>query len=411
VAHADPHRRGLRSYLTAAAGAIYLVGLAVLRSFVRRISRLDSGRRFLALLARTDPSREDDPAGIEPLPEDRRSALLAPPPEIVDDVARRELDRLRVLVEGGNGGVVAVLGERGGGKTTLLRRLADAYPESTRWIDCPTGGFEPFRDALLSAVGLTGSTDPREDLAPHLQAAGIRLLIVDDLQRLAQPAMGGLRDIDLFSALVSRAGEGVLCAVGLGCHAWSYISRASGDRIMMQEVMDLPAWTEIEIGALLDLRAKAADVRPDFRRLVLSRQLDDGVHASLEDRNRFGFYRVIWDLASGNPEVAVRLFADALGLHATGSVRVRLPDTPNSEAVNGSSSTIRIVLRVLVQTELASTDELVQSLRLTRAEVGNAVRFCLQRGWVEEIDGRYRLTWAWYRTITRVLDRQNLLAR
>jgi hypothetical protein len=410
VVRTDRRRGGVGSYLTAALGAIYLIGQASMRSIVRRIARLEAGRRLLALLSRTDTQEGIDAGAIEPLSGDRRAALLVAPGEVVD-AARPELDKLVSLVEGGAGGAVAVLSERGGGKTTLLRRLADAYPESTRWLDCPSGGYDAFLRALFSAVGLGAGAELREKLGPHLRAAGVRLLVIDDLQRLARPAMGGLRDIDIFSAVIGGVGEGVLCAVGLGRHAWSYISRASGDRIMMQEVLELPAWTEGQIGELLDLRARTADVKPDFRRLVLARQLDDGSHASLADRNRFGLYRVIWDLANGNPEVAVRLFADSLVARPSGEVQIRLPETPDPEAVNRSSTIVRTVLRVLVQTELANIDELVRSLRFTRAEVGNAVRFCSQRGWIEDVDGRYRLTWAWYRTITRVLVRQNFLAR
>ena len=31
------------------------------------------------------------------------------------------------------------------------------------------------------------------------------------------------------------------------------------------------------------------------------------------------------------------------------------------------------------------------------------------RGWIEEVDGHHRVTWKWFRTITRVLVRRNFL--
>ncbi len=69
------------------------------------------------------------------------------------------------------------------------------------------------------------------------------------------------------------------------------------------------------------------------------------------------------------------------------------------------------MLRVIAQSELIARDEIVKNLRFSEANVGNAILVSLQQGWVEEVDGRYRLAWDWYQTITRVLARRNFLAR
>jgi hypothetical protein len=249
------------------------------------------------------------------------------------------------------------------------------------------------------------------DVGPRLRECGIRLVVLDDLHRLARPAMGGLNEIDLVSAIIGRAGKGTIWAVGVGREAWQYIKAASGARVMMNEVITLPSWTEEQIAELLELRASRADLKPEFRHLALSRQLDDGGYEGIEDRRRHGFFRVVWDMADGNPEVAAQLFAQSLMLDQRGQVRVCLPKPPLADGVHKAGLTVRLVLRVMVQTELATVDHLVDSLRLSRAEVGNALRFCVQSGWAEEVLGHYRLTWRWYRTITRVLTRQGLLAR
>ena len=45
-----------------------------------------------------------------------------------------------------------------------------------------------------------------------------------------------------------------------------------------------------------------------------------------------------------------------------------------------------------------------------KRQVNDALRYALGRGYVEEIDGRYRIRWKWFRTITRFLSRRHLLA-
>ena len=60
---------------------------------------------------------------------------------------------------------------------------------------------------------------------------------------------------------------------------------------------------------------------------------------------------------------------------------------------------------------LANQAEIIGSLRLSAIEVAGALNLALTREWIESIDGRYRLTWKWFRSITRILARQNLLVR
>ena len=52
----------------------------------------------------------------------------------------------------------------------------------------------------------------------------------------------------------------------------------------------------------------------------------------------------------------------------------------------------------------------MRNLRYPRHVVRDALRVVRDWGWVTEEEGAYTLTWRWFRTITRVLSRQNLLA-
>ncbi len=107
----------------------------------------------------------------------------------------------------------------------------------------------------------------------------------------------------------------------------------------------------------------------------------------------------------------MRLWADSLAVTEDGKVVVHLPSPPTTSEIEKLSSQQLLVLRVIAQSELIARDEIVRSLRFSEANVGNAILVSLQQGWIEEVDGRYRLTWDWYQTITRVLARRNFLAR
>jgi len=68
-------------------------------------------------------------------------------------------------------------------------------------------------------------------------------------------------------------------------------------------------------------------------------------------------------------------------------------------------------LRIIVQCDLATIDDITAGLRVTTPTAMSSIRYALQRGWIEERDGRYRISWDWFRTVITVLVRRNLLPR
>jgi len=63
----------------------------------------------------------------------------------------------------------------------------------------------------------------------------------------------------------------------------------------------------------------------------------------------------------------------------------------------------------VLQLERALPEDLANATMLPLADVGDALRYGLARGYLSEESGRYHITWAWYRPITRLLRRRHLL--
>lgn len=68
-----------------------------------------------------------------------------------------------------------------------------------------------------------------------------------------------------------------------------------------------------------------------------------------------------------------------------------------------------LVLRVICQFGRVSTADLVNNLRLHGLVVNSAIATCMAQGIVELVNGRYQVSWNWYRVVARFLARQNLL--
>lgn len=405
--------RGLVSYFNAAAGALYLFGAELLQFSIRILSGFEGGRKVVAMLLRREVERDGKRESVSEhhISDELTLRLLTPAETAIVGPFRDGLERLEKLTKTNRGATVAVLAERGGGMSTFLRLLKEDLGESMRIVDCPPGGYESFREALADEFDLNRTADLTTELRPRLDALGVRVVAVDNFHRISRPMMGGLAGIEESGKLTEGAGEDITWIVAVTRAAWPYITRARGDRAILQEVLELPAWSDSQLEELFDTRCKLAEVEPDYRRLVFPRQFDDGERTTLEERNRFGFRRVLWELSDGNPEVAIRLFCDSLRELPSGKLIVRLPQPASSGRVAAANLTTLLTLRGLVECEVATIGDLTASIRVSRSTVVNAIGYCIQEGWVEEVHDYYQITWDWYRTIKRVLVRRNLIAR
>lgn len=409
------YRKGLRSYPRAAVGGIYLIAHQFRQWILRRITTFEGGRHLLAQLTRREAIREGERQKqmdrYKTIPIELRNRLLTKNGVIIDSVALKELARLVELADQNQGGVATIVAERGSGITSLLQRLALNVGGKAVIFDCPPGGFDAFYKALSSTLGVTGTEISSYVIEKHLKESDIRVVGIDNLHHLARPVMGGQKDIDRLTELVQGIQVDVLWVVGLDRAAWQYISRIRSEQLVLLEVLELPLWNEEQIGDLIDLRCTEAGISPDFTNIVLPRQLDEFDYETHEERNRRGFNRILWNAADGNPTVALHIWVDSLSVSPDGKIIVNIPRLPETGELEGVNINVLLVLRVITQSGLATRDNIIESLRLPMGDVVDAVRFSMQRGWIEEINGRYRLTWKWFRSITLVLSRQNLLPR
>jgi hypothetical protein len=408
------YRRGLKSFWSAAIGGAYLIVLRLQQQLLRSTSELDWGRRFQATLYQrelTKGTARRNEVGGELIDGALRKSLLEGEGKIFKRVGDKEFARLSKLVEQDNIGMSAVVAERGGGKTVFLQRIATEFMDKVVLFDCPLGGFEAFQATLAEALGMEQSEPTSADFQHRVEEAGIRVIAVDNFHRLSRPVKDGFQDMDRLAEFVRGLELRVLWVLALDSAAWNYIRRTRAARIILLEEIYLPPWTEDQIGNLIDLRCDEVGITPNFGELMLPQQLDAVDLETMIEHNRAGFRRLIWHTAGGNPAIALRLWANSLVVTEDGEFVVRLAEQQATKELEGLSLVGLLVLRVIAQFDLAADEDIVESLRFSRSEVGNAIAVALRKGWIEQTADRYRISWDWYRTITTVLSRRNLLVR
>lgn len=408
-------REGLMGFLGAICGAVYLfVDWCRLR-LLKLITHFEWGHHFVAYMTRIEAIRASDrqQEKIEgtPLPEETRQRLYQSAGGVVETVGQEILTHLIGKVRQRQSGIEVVVAERGGGKTQLFERLDGLFEDKMVLLDCPPGGLTPFKETIAQTFDLKVSELSAESLTERLREQRVAAIGIDNMHRMCRPALGGQHDLNRVGELIRAIEAKVFWIFGFDWAGWQYISRVRSDHLFVDSIWKLSLWKEHEIRDLLEMRSAYAGIKPDFNELDLSSQFEDFDYDSIEERNRFAFSRIIWNAAEGNPAVALQLWADSLRILNDGRTIITFPPLPSTNELENSHISILLLLRVVAQSGYANQEEITDSLDLSEIEVAAALRHALVRNWIECDQGRYRLTWVWFRSVIRVLARQNLLVR
>lgn len=393
------NREGWKSFLAAMVGAVHLFASGALKVLRRWLSGFELARRAHAHLFQREIERlEDDgktvryqplaPEVLEALHPERPTERWLPCP--ADDVLRA----LSTRVEAGRGGLVAVVGARGMGKSSLLRALHERH-EGSILIACR-------RDTTVQEI--RSAVDAAAGAAPGL-------ILLDDVHALVRMMIGGMRVFDELGVFARDRCTRTLWVYAVDASIAPYLERWRESRPVFHEIRRLAPWSEVEIGALLRERCRSAGISPIYDDLLerLPIGADELDRYDALQAKQTGYERMLWDHASGNPGIALEVWRSSLARDAAGTVRVRPLQVPDAGLLDGLPDAALFVLRAVLQMTPAAVEDLVQATRLSPAEVLDLIRFGETRGFFAEDEGRFRITWSWLRPVLRILERRGLM--
>lgn len=396
------HRTGFRSFLAATVGGVHLFAAGTLRAVRGWVTRFTLTRRADAYLFRRELDRlASEPAvHLRALGEAVRVALG---PDAASDVwldgpVRDVFQAIAQRLDEGRGGVIAIVGARGMGKTSLLLRLR------TR---APVGETLTCRSDTSAAVVAAAVSAHEGD------GRGV-LHVLDDADASIRPMLGGLRAFDEILALARERDHTqprALWVFALDSVIWPYLRRARDHRPLFDKVFVLEPWTDEQIGSLLAQRSAAAGIDPAFDDLLEKQRhaRDELELIEALAEKRAGYVRVIWDYARGNPAIALEVWRSSLVEDDRGRVRARPLSVPSAAVLEHLPDSVLFILRAILQMAPATAADVMQATRLPEDEVQNAFRFGQRHGYLVEEDGRVRVPWWWLRLVLVLLERRHLL--
>ncbi len=396
-------QRGFSRWLGSAKVGGLLLASWLRSSLLKRIEHFDTSGTT------NSESASDQSDELEAISEEVRQSLLNSD-EVLPRYSRTERRQLIERINDNESGVVSIVGERGIGKSLFLNQLTEAHNHHSITIHCHRGSFDVVSAEFLRQLGLSEIEATDEAINEALTKNDIRLVAIHNIHLLARPVMGGLTELSKLTALFIRVNVPLIWAMSIDRYAYHFMNQARADYYVAESIVHLRSWTEEQIGDLIEKRCQSVGIEPDFSKVKVPRQHMDTEQDVIDERNRAGIYAMISSLSRGNPSIAMRLFTECLRVNKYGKLQVSLPANLDAQSLENASINMLLVLRVIAQSELISITDIKRNLRFDQPVIEATVNFTVLAGWVEHQDGLYRISWPWFRTITRVLSRKNLLA-
>ncbi|MFK7998608.1 MAG: hypothetical protein AB8H86_03385 [Polyangiales bacterium] len=373
----------------------YITWLGLMRFGVGIASRLDGTKALRSHLLRRQVARRatEDVGSRKPVNKLIYSRL--DPGRVAEKVLSVEQAGVDAIRDLDGPALAVVVAPRGGGKSTQLARLGHVAGGAVVALKGP-------RDVGVVLAQLRQQLEAPDAELSDLAKDRKLTVLIDDAHQLVRPRIGGIDEVDRILELAREVGG--VWVLAFDQWAWQYVSRARNESVF-DYVHHLPKWEQSDIVTLLSQRTELASVKPNFGELVLPRQIDatDGELAPDE-----AYFRMLAEVSGGNPAVAIQFWRESLFVHNDDTV-VRLFREPEGSEIESLASTVRYVLRTVLQLDWASDEELIDCSDLPPTDVRDAIRLALSRGYLKrEADG-VRVDWMWYRAVTGVLTRLNLL--
>ncbi len=203
-----------------------------------------------------------------PLPDDLLAAFAVEPLAAGDlrfigrEAELQRFDAALVRWRAGRNTIIAVVGRQGYGTSSFLQQLALRLEEQEsfrygRLAHRPQDATDTL--AMLSKlVGCKRPVESLEKLVEFLQQQKPRVIVVDDAHFFAGRIMGAEESLRCFGALMVATQSRHLWVVGFELFAWQRIGYAYGAQRYFDDCIQLPAFSEAELGQCFTVRLRAA---------------------------------------------------------------------------------------------------------------------------------------------------------
>jgi len=312
-------------------------------------------------------------------------------------------------------GSVAIIGEAGIGKTTLIRQAVKALDVDDDKVlhGRPDRKLSTERDVIefLSATfGFEEVPDTLHALEQAILDDPNPLVVIDDAHHCFLKTMGGLVGLDAFVHVVNVTCTNVFWITAFDAYPWFFIKNLKRTEPPFRHIIHLKPWNSADIEGLVMARNADCGYTATFQDLVVDRSAGGQAQYEVVKTAR-SYFRLLTDVTGGNPSVAIRYWLGALRTEPGRGrlLRVGLYNPAPPSVLATASAEVLFMLTCIAEHASISQDQLAQVLRLPADNVQRMLSYCEENAIIFRQDGVVMLDLDNYREIVRTLSMRGFI--
>lgn len=305
---------------------------------------------------------------------------------------------------------VALYGDKGSGKSTILTQIARHYP-NLRVVAAEVPAKLLNREDVLKFFGHLFQEELSEggrslvDVDAKLEPT---LVLLDEAQNLFLSHVGGFEGYKALLDLIGTRTDNIFWVASFNRYSWAFLNAVFGRNQHFRTILRVSPWKDEDIKELIMTRHKRGDWKLSFDAILQAvggNRVEDAT-AAIEAK----FFKLLWEQSGGNPRAAQDLWLSSLSRRRGKMLRVGLPDDPELHILKDVSDDGHFVYAALVRHENLSTAEATQVTDLPEGTVRYALRIGLENEFLERSkNGRYRIVADAQRSLVQYLRKRNFI--
>jgi hypothetical protein len=299
-----------------------------------------------------------------------------------DDPVRSVADQFTTWTSNKRDGSVAIVGESGMGKTTLVNQLLTALPVPADQVlrSELTDKLTTEEDVIAFLAQTFGFAETPDSLGALEQAIlddPSPVVVLDNAHHFFLKSMGGMEGLEAFLHVVNMTCTNVFWITTFNAYSWYFVTNLKRSEPPFRQIVHLKAWSAEAIQDLILKRNRESGYAATFQDLIVDRGVDDRTHYEVV-RTKHSYFRILSDLSRGNPSVALRHWLRSLRGCDDNSRTLRVglyqPEPPS--ALTDASDDVLFALTAIATHESISVDELAKVLRVPEDAAQRTVNYC-----------------------------------
>lgn len=264
---------------------------------------------------------------------------------------------------------LAVVGHKGTGKTCLLDYLERNTP-TEHIIRTAVSAKLTSRNQVLEFFGDILNVPLTENAYVLRETVSVRpktLVVVDDAHNLFLSARGGFEGYNTLLELISHSSHKLFWCLGFNHHAWSYLNSVYARHQYIGSVLRLTPWPEQAIQDLILSMHASTAFRLSYDDIIQAAGSQSNSEHITYIENRF--FSLLRQQSRGNPRLAIYLWLSSLRLVGDKSLRVGLPEEPETVELSNLTEDALFVFAGIARHENLTLSQVVAVTQLPEGVV------------------------------------------